>query len=59
MCVCVFLSLFCILLQQDEVGDYGATAEMEANILDETQGCYDESHVEEMESQDSSPDKTE
>jgi hypothetical protein len=46
-------------LQQDEVGDYGATAEMEANILDETQGCYDESHVEEMESQDSSPDKTE
>jgi hypothetical protein len=54
----LFSSLY-ILLQQDQLGSHDSTAEMETNILDETQDSYNESHAEEMESQDSSPTKTE
>jgi hypothetical protein len=50
---------FHVLLQQDEAGCDYSTAEMETCILGETGHIYDEFHVEEMEFQASSSNKTE
>lgn len=48
----ILLTLFYVFLQQDVVGCHDSMAEMETNILDDTQDSYSESHVEEMESED-------
>jgi hypothetical protein len=57
--LCSFPYCHFLTVQQDQVGGHDSTAEMETAILGEAQDSYNELHVEEMESQDLSPNKTE